>query len=254
MESLNETKEVSHHFSDIDTWKVPDRNYYVFVVLSFLFGLFGFDHFYLRSFGTGLQKLIVNIFGLGLWYIWDLLQITTEGKRIRKEGLNSPFDWILGIGRGMFMEGTVDPNAPKAPKSFLMFAFFAIVLGFLGFDKFYIGQNKQGLVKVFSVFSPLILFGLGWTMYDAFTTLFTPQTLLKDGISAPIPYSMLFSGSVNAKELFIPGEAKEEQNGSFLQQIGSALGVVKPLYDDFVVPLVRPTVRQLLFQELFNKD
>ena len=55
-----------HHVSDVDTWGGPDRNYFVFVVLSILFGFFGLDHMYLRSYGTGFYKLLVNVLALGL--------------------------------------------------------------------------------------------------------------------------------------------------------------------------------------------
>ena len=93
---------VPHHISDVNTWGYADRNYYVFVVLSFLFGFLGLDHFYLRSFDTGTKKLLFNVLGLGIWYFWDILQISTEGAAIRQNGLNSPLDWIRGIGRGVF--------------------------------------------------------------------------------------------------------------------------------------------------------
>ena len=139
-----------HHISDIDTWKHPDRNYFVFVILSVLLGLLGVDHFYLRSFHTGMMKLIFNVFTLGMWHYWDLIQIVYDGKKIRKEGLTSPFDWICGIGRGVFMENNEKPKF-VAEKSYLVYAVLAIFFGFLGADKFYMGDMWQGIAKVLSL-------------------------------------------------------------------------------------------------------
>ena len=39
-----------HLMSDVEVWKHPDRNYTIFIILSILFGFFGVDHIYLRSF------------------------------------------------------------------------------------------------------------------------------------------------------------------------------------------------------------
>ena len=189
----------THHISDVDTWGSPDRNYYVFIVLSFLFGFFGLDHFYLRSFGTGTQKLLLNICGLGLWYFWDCAQILTEGEKIRKEGLVSPFDWIRGIGRGAFTGGSMSGGAEQtggansAQKSYLVYAFLAIFFGWLGADKFYIGAAGQGLTKLLSCFNIfLFLFGAIWVIYDGFNAFFNTRGILEHGISPPMPYNLFF--------------------------------------------------------------
>jgi TM2 domain-containing membrane protein YozV len=116
----NSSKEYSggknpHHISDVDTWKHPDRNYYVFAILSILFGLLGMDHFYLRSFHTGIMKIILNVCTFGLWYFWDVTQVVYDGKKIREEGLTSPFDWICGIGRGVFTSPKTDATPSTTP-------------------------------------------------------------------------------------------------------------------------------------------
>ena len=89
----NPQSHTQHHVSDVDTWKGSDRNFYIFAILSILFGFIGLDHFYLRSFGTGTQKALTNFATLGLWYWWDIAQVMTQGKKVRTEGLSSPFDW-----------------------------------------------------------------------------------------------------------------------------------------------------------------
>ncbi len=202
-----------HHISDVDTWGNPDRNYYVFVAISVLLGFIGFDHFYLRSFGTGTQKLLVNCITLGFWYLWDLIQIFKEGQKIRKDGLNSPLDWIQGIGRGVFTPlpsdkqeaeqkqdgGACKPNANanipqfEAKKSYLIYTALAVCLGWLGADKFYMGETWQGVAKVLSCFNIfLFLFGWAWVIWDAVHAFFMTDSIMENGISVPMPYSFVF--------------------------------------------------------------
>jgi TM2 domain-containing membrane protein YozV len=184
----------AHHVSDVDTWGGPDRNWYVFVALSFLTGFFGLDHFYLRSFGTGTQKLLLNLFGLGLWYFWDLSQIIKDGAKVRAEGLSSPFDWIRGIGRGVFLPLSGGGTLPTAQKSYLIYTALALFLGFVGADKFYIGEYAQGALKLISCFNIFIfLFGWMWVAWDAFHAFFMTKSILKDGISPPVPLNYVFS-------------------------------------------------------------
>ena len=194
---------MSHHISDVIFWGgKPDRNYYVFVVLSILFGFIGVDHFYLRSYATGTQKFIMNLFTLGLWHWWDVSQIVSDGQKIRQEGLTGPFDWLRGIGRGVFTPlpaegGTQEEYA--APKSYLLYTFLAVFFGWLGLDKFYMGTWGQGLLKLISCFNIfLILFGWLWVLWDAAHAFFMTDSILKDGISPPIPYSLLFTEAICA--------------------------------------------------------
>ncbi len=204
-----------HHISDVDTWGHPDRNYYIFIVLSFLFGFLGLDHYYLRSYDTGFKKMIVNILGLGFWYFWDLIQIMRDGKTIRTEGINSPLDWIRGIGRGTFTapppQGGADTQNFEAPKSYLVYTFLAVCFGWLGADRFYIGETVQGFAKLFSVFNIfLFLFGLIWIAWDAYNAFFRTKSIMADGITSPPPYNFFFKKPIDAKALFSVVEVKSE--------------------------------------------
>ena len=194
---------MSHHISDVIFWgDKPDRNYYVFVVLSILFGFVGADHFYLRSYATGTQKFIMNSFTLGLWHWWDIAQIVGDGQKIRTEGLTGPFDWLRGIGRGVFTNLPAEGGPTTeyaAPKSYLLYTFLAVFFGWLGLDKFYMGTWGQGLLKLISCFNIfLLLFGWLWVLWDAVHAFFMTDSILKDGISPPVPYSMLFTEAISA--------------------------------------------------------
>jgi len=197
---------IPHHVSDVDTWGGPDRNYYIFVALSFLGGFMGLDHFYLRSFGTGTQKFLMNLCSFGFWYFWDCAQILQEGQKIRKEGLSSPFDWIRGIGRGVFLEGSnatataaaagggnATATAATAEKSYVTYTILAVFLGFLGANQFYLGNWGQGFAKMFSCFNIfLFLFGWLWVAWDAFHAFFMTSSVLQEGVTPPMPYSLVF--------------------------------------------------------------
>jgi TM2 domain-containing membrane protein YozV len=179
--------------SDKRIWKGPDRNYFTFVVLSVILGFFGADHIYLRSFPTAIAKTFVNFLTLGLWYVWDILQIVDDGARIQKEGLNTPFDWVRGIGKGVFAPPSDTPPVIVAKKEYVFYAFLALCFGWVGADKFYMGEYAQGIVKLISCFNIfLFLFGWFWVAWDAYHAVFRMGDVLTDGITTPLPYSFIF--------------------------------------------------------------
>ena len=259
---------VPHHISDVDTWGHADRNYFVFVALTFLFGFVGLDHMYLRSNETAFKKLVLNVCGLGIWYVWDIIQVLKDGPVVRKHGLNSPFDWIRGIGRGMFVPLPMDKeaknNAPKtgggdvgnagngankveyaAPKDYFLYTLLAVFLGIFGADKFYLGSNWQGLAKLFSVFNIfLFLFGILWVLWDAVHAYFMTKSVLEKGVAPPMPFSWFFSPIDS--NIFKVQEVKEEKEESgFLSRLPiPSLPVMpwKAIYNELVVPLLQPTV------------
>lgn len=263
------TNPVPHHISDVETWGHADRNYFMFVALTFLFGFVGLDHMYLRSNETAFKKLLLNVCGLGIWYIWDIVQVLKDGPIVRKHGLNSPFDWIRGIGRGMFVPLPVDlkqhrggdvGNAGKAtdknkdnkdnnkeyaaPKDYFLYTLFAVCLGMFGADKFYLGNNWQGLAKLFSVFNIfLFLFGILWVIWDAVHAYFMTKTVLDKGVILPMPFSWFFSPIQS--DLFLVQEVKEVPETSFWSRLPiPSLPTMpwKTLYNELAVPLLQPTV------------
>jgi TM2 domain-containing membrane protein YozV len=176
---------------------------------------------YLRSFPTAIAKTVFNLFTLGFWYFWDLLQILNDGERIKQEGLNTPFDWVRGIGRGSF----VDPKDTKtyvSDKSYLFYTFLALCFGWLGADKFYLGEYGQGLVKLISCFNIFVfLFGWFWVMWDAFHAVFQLRTILNEGVPVPMPYSFLFS-SAQVREKFVLHDTNAvKETGSWLPDFPS---------------------------------
>jgi TM2 domain-containing membrane protein YozV len=207
----------SKHFSDIETWKNPDRSYYLFVTLSVLFGFFGLDHFYLRSFGTGGQKFLVNLFTFGMWYVWDLTQIFFDNEKVRVMGLDSPLEWVRGIGRGVFLDpadNAILKNENKvirSKKDLVVYAIFTIFFGLIGLEKFYMGQPWQGLTKALTVFNFLFfLFGIFWVIWDIVNVVCYTDNIFEGGITPPIPFNFIF-GTKDTKGLFIPELISKDQ-------------------------------------------
>jgi TM2 domain-containing membrane protein YozV len=225
------------HISDINHWKHPDRNFYFFIVLSFVFGFMGIDHFYLRSFGTGIQKFGFNMVSFGMWYFWDLIQIVTEGKKIQEEGLTTPFDWVRGIGRGVFenptaatataggglasssgsesQSGGAAPKGGKvmmAKKDIFIYSILTVMFGIFGIDKLYLGEPLQAVAKMLTCFNIFIfLFGWLWVIWDIVKVFLFTDSLMKNGISPPPPFSFMFTTPISAQDLFIPHEVSAEE-------------------------------------------
>ena len=55
------------------------------------------------------------------------------------------------------------------------------------------------LISCFNIF--LFLFGWFWVAWDMYHAVFTMRTVMTEGISSPLPYSLLFT-SINARSLF----------------------------------------------------
>jgi TM2 domain-containing membrane protein YozV len=248
-----------HHYSDIDYWRYPERNFYVFIGLSFFLGFFGLDHFYLRSFSTAIQKFIFNLFTFGMWYFWDLVQIVNDSKKVRAEGLTSPFDWIRGIGRGVFIdpvqkaEDEKDPSASviRTKKDFVVYALLTIFCGLFGIDKFYVGLPWEGLTKFFTCFFPLtFLFGWMWVFYDIMHAVIYPDSVVHGAISTPPPYNLFFGSGLSGEPLFMPERVSKTQLAKEMAGVGGqgsgqgsgGMDTFRFLYRELAVPLLQPTV------------
>ena len=191
----------------------PDRNVDTLWKYSLL-GFLGLDHFYLRSPVTGIAKLL-TMGGFLVWWLWDLIQISTERERVLNYGLSGPFDAFTGVGQGMMYEGSKWNYSQIT--DFGSWAV-ATIFGFLGIDMFLLGRFWLGfrkliiflltmsaiapfLVKLatggfWSAISSIGIFSLIWTIFcfmlaiglaiiwmgDLSTILTHPDTIMKKGM------------------------------------------------------------------------
>lgn len=244
-----------YHISNVNTWKHPDRNFWIYVALSIFTGFIGLDHLYLRSNETAIKKIIVNFSTFGFWYFYDIIQLLVESKKVRKEGLSSPLDWIQGIGKGMFIPKKTKEEEKKgpnfsAPKSYVLYVILAVAFGIFGADKFYIGNTFQGLAKFMSVFSIIFtIFGIVWVLYDAVMAIFFTKSILEKGISVPPPFSFIFRTPIPGKPLFEVQEEKKEEKKPFSIMdyiplsgiIKSAKEMAPKVMQEVIQPLVGPS-------------
>lgn len=92
------------------------RHFLAVFFLSFMWGMFGVDRFYLGKVWTGILKLL-TFGGLGLWVVIDLSLIMSgamrdkqgnemlEAARYRKFASNTTFIFALVVGVGVLLSG-----------------------------------------------------------------------------------------------------------------------------------------------------
>ena len=171
-------------------WKSPWYSYWTLIVITLLGGLFGLDHLYLRSPTTALLKTIVNIFGLGIWYFYDIIQIIGEKSYVMKYGLSAPLVGPLGIGAGMFLDNH-PPNTPHSKSPFRYLLYMLLLLLPFGFDDVVAGDINGAMAKFLTSF---IIFlwpiNIIWGLYNAGRATFAPKNLFDKGPERIFPFTI----------------------------------------------------------------
>jgi len=171
-------------------WRGVWYPYWSLILVSILGGLFGLDHWYLRSPVSGVIKLIVNILTLGLWYFYDILQIIGEPEYVKTYGLSAPVWGPLGVGAGMFQES--DPGGPRAKAPFRYFAYLLLTLLPFGFDYFIAGDTMGAAARFLtSIFFLLWPIGFIWGCINMFRATFMPEHLFTKGMYRMFPFSLV---------------------------------------------------------------
>jgi hypothetical protein len=222
-------------------WGGPFYSYWMLIVATIFFGFFGLDHFLLRSPLTGVAKFLVNIFGLGLWYFYDLLQILGEKETVMEHGLTAPLVGSLGIGAGMFMDSQPDAKPSRSPWRYLLYL--ALVWLPFGLDSLVAGDTNGAMVKfatnmLFFITWPIILVSMGTAIYRAYGD---PAGLFKEGVDRSFPFNW-FMDPKGPSVLGPVDISSGKQEQGF---IGALLGVAAPIIQSTVgtvFPTVAPAV------------
>jgi hypothetical protein len=148
-------------------------------------GFFGLDHMFLRSPFTAVAKGLVNMFTLGLWWIYDILQITLDRESVQKNGLTLPFFGPAGIGAGMFRKEGEEVEG-KAPWLFILYTLLTLLP--FGLDFFIAGDTVGGILRLMtSLIIFLWPFGFIWGSYNMYRAWITPGDVMKHGVCRPWP-------------------------------------------------------------------
>lgn len=216
-------------------WGAPWYPYWTLIVLTVVGGFFGLDHFWLRSPTTGILKLIINVFGLGIWYLYDILQIFSEKDSVMKYGLTAPVVGPLGIGAGMFTDN--QPGVPVGKSPFRWLAYTALAFLPFGFELLVAGDWNGAFAK----FMSSILFFLWpiafiWTAYTVFQALFNPTSVWEKGTTRLFPFSYFMDPY--GPSMLGPRDVKGGMGGGFFSSVLSIVQTFLPFVAPGVVPAV----------------
>lgn len=128
-------------------------SYDVFLGLSVLGGFFALDHLYLRSPLTFLAKFLVNIFGFGIWWIYDAAHAIFDTDTIKVYGLSVPGMGPQGIAAGVL----ANPQHSAKHWRFFMYAFALFFGGIFGLDSFLVGDRRTGILRLLCLVSLILL-------------------------------------------------------------------------------------------------
>jgi len=159
--------------------------------MTVVFGFFGLDHVWLRSPLSGFLKFVLNIFTLGIWYFYDILQVFGEKDSVMKNGLSAPLIGPLGIGAGMFKDSNPDGPTARSPLKFM--AYMLLLWMPFGIDLYIAGDSNGAIVKfILTMLAFLVLplfVAVIWGFANIGRSIFMPKELFTKGTYRMFPVS-----------------------------------------------------------------
>jgi hypothetical protein len=180
------------YYTQSSFWGGPNANFTVLAALSIIpfTGLLGLDHFYLRSPISGLLKAIFNLLTFGLWYFYDIAQVTGEADRVKKNGMSYPIVGPTGLGAGIFLEKDQEPSPGGSPLNFLIYALLVLLPLPFALDHFFVGDTWGGFAKIFANFNIfLFIFGIFWALVAVFRLFFRTDSIFTEGVKRVFPFT-----------------------------------------------------------------
>jgi hypothetical protein len=207
------------------TWGGTQITPTVLMATSILGGFFGLDHLLLRSPRTAFFKFFFNIVSLGLWYWYDVIQVTSDMDFVKTFGYTIPVIGPTGLGIGIVGDENPAPQGTPSPWIFVVYILLAILP--FGINNFIVGDTNGGGVKFLATyFIFTTIFGLLWTLYSGFYAIFQTQSLLTKGTDRPFPFSLFMKPYGSAPGLAPPKLAATEkalEEPGFLEKIYTSL-------------------------------
>lgn len=230
---------MAYEWTQIGYWNKPNLSWTIYLILAISLGFFGIDHLYMRSPFTAVLKFIVNLFTLGFWYFYDIINAFTEADLTKQYGVGTPFVSTGGIGAGMFAD---EPDKEHAPWKFMGYALTsAFPFGMFGLNNFIAGDTKGALMKAWMTILlcfPLLFFApLGWLIsflllcFTLYVLFFNTESLFSMGVPSPLGRGMSTLG---------PNEPKEVESSGFFYATGLWLmGWLETL------PFIGPKIKEI---------
>jgi len=232
MEAVKGRIPVADNISSAKTWTPtdgdhpyvprPDINLETLKGWSLIGGLFGLDHFYMRSPFTGIAKLL-TFGGFGFWYLWDIIQLYAEEDRVINYGLSTPFDAVTGIAQGMI----TDQDTNYKQKSSYSAWIFGALFGFLGVDSAMLGKWAQMIRKLFDagvfagilsgIFLTISALSQSITAWNVIGLIFLLVLAGIYGTFVWMPWWLIMSSTViDPKKMFTKGVTVDSKTDQFL--------------------------------------
>jgi len=239
--------------------------FYVCLAVFPLTGFFGIDQLLFFSPVTAVQKAIINIFTLGLWYFYDMMQVFGDRKNVEEYGLSRPLFGPSGLGYQFFNRVTnlFAPSENDLPQGqgfmslgFFIAYFMTIYVPF-GLSSFLAGDINGGIAKfVLTMLFFTIPFLFLWNLFEMATLLWNPLDTFEKGVPRIPPFTATMDSRALATNFTKPSVLVEmgKPTGTifsrFFSMIFGFFGIPNPLEvintaACAVVPPVQSTVSAL---------
>lgn len=148
-------------------------------------GFLGLDHFALGSQFTGMTKLLVNMFTLGSWYAYDIVQVYFRAD-LNQKGFRTPFIENGSVGKNTIATTPIEKMDYNT--QLWLYILYTCIFAFVYFlTSRFISQADDMLSVGFYYFNKILFFGtLALSAYTLFYFLFFRSTpYLPMNISSP---------------------------------------------------------------------
>jgi len=236
--------------------------FYVCLAVFPLTGFFGIDQLLFFSPKTAVQKALINIFTLGLWYFYDMMQVFGDRKYIEEYGLSRPLFGASGLAYQFFNRVTnlFVPSKDDLPQgeSFMSIAFFMAYFMTLyapfGLSSFLAGDMNGGIAKfVLTILFFTIPLLFLWNIFEFCTVLWDPVDSFEKGVPRIPPFTATMDSRGLATNFTKPSVLKEmgRPSGTIFSRLFGSLFSFFGIPDPFalisattcaVVPPIQSTV------------
>lgn len=200
--------------------------FYVCLAIFPLTGFFGVDQLLFFSPVTAAQKAFVNIFTLGLWYFYDMMQVLGDRKNVEEYGLSRPLFGPSGLAyqffnrvTNLFVSSKDDlPQGQGFMSLGFFIAYFMTIFVPFGLSSFLAGDINGGIAKfILTILFFTIPFLFLWNLFEVSTLLWNPRDTFEKGVPRIPP----FTATMDLRAL-----ATNFTKPSVLEEMGKPTGTI----------------------------